>query len=444
MRLQEAGVEVRGPEVGMAQDLLIEGDGGLDAIDAHVAQGTAAAIDHFVPVERPDDELGQHRVVIGRYMVAGIDGPIGTHTRTARRVIARDAPEARQEVVLGVFGVDAELDGETATLDLVLAVAQRQAGRDPDLLLDQIDTRDGLGDGVLDLDAGVHLHEVEAPVGIEQELHGPGIGIADRARGQHGQSADVLALGIVELRRGGDLDQLLIAPLDRAVALEQMDAVTMMVGQHLHLDVLGIDHALFEEHLGAPERLGCLRDDALVVVTQGGRVVATPDTAPAAARGRLEHDRIADLLGAGERLIQTVQIAGAAGSDRNARFLHRLTRGGLVAHAGDELGIRPDESDAAPCAGQRQLGVLRQETIAWMHGITAGHDGEVDDVVDVEITGERIAAQTVGLVGLLDMERVTVGLGIDGHRANAQFGTGPDDAHSDLATVGDQDLTEHK
>jgi hypothetical protein len=37
----------------------------------------------------------------------------------------------------------------------------RQAGRDPQLLLDQVDAVDQLGDRVLDLQAGVHLQEEE-------------------------------------------------------------------------------------------------------------------------------------------------------------------------------------------------------------------------------------------------------------------------------------------
>ena len=67
--------------------------------------------------------------------------------------------------------------------------------RDPDLLDDEIEPGDHLGDGVLDLEAGVHLDEVELAVLIEeldradaaiaQLAHGLGHGLAD---------ADALAL----------------------------------------------------------------------------------------------------------------------------------------------------------------------------------------------------------------------------------------------------------
>ena len=115
---------------------------------------------------------------------------------------------------------------------------------------------------VLDLDARVHLHEVEAAVRVEQELdragalvvRGDGGGdgrppICARSSGRHG-------------RRGRLLDELLVAPLDRAVALAEVDGVALAVGQHLDLDVarradvlLDVDGAVAERRLGLGLRL---------------------------------------------------------------------------------------------------------------------------------------------------------------------------------------------
>ncbi len=61
----------------------------------------------------------------------------------------------------GVFGVDAALDGVADLRDVFLLEAQLFAGGDADLFLDQIDAGDLLGDGMLDLDAGVDFEEVE-------------------------------------------------------------------------------------------------------------------------------------------------------------------------------------------------------------------------------------------------------------------------------------------
>ena len=45
----------------------------------------------------------------------------------------------------------------------------------------EVEAGDELGDGVLDLEAGVDLQEGEAPVGQEEELDGAGVDVADGA-----------------------------------------------------------------------------------------------------------------------------------------------------------------------------------------------------------------------------------------------------------------------
>ena len=69
---------------------------------------------------------------------------------------------------LGVFGVDAALDGVAGEFDVGLGVAQRLAGGDADLLAHQVDAADHFGDGVFDLEAGVHFDERELAVLVEE------------------------------------------------------------------------------------------------------------------------------------------------------------------------------------------------------------------------------------------------------------------------------------
>ncbi len=75
-----------------------------------------------------------------------------------------------------------------------------------------------------------------------------------------------------------------------------------------------------------------------------------------------------------------------------------------------------------------------------MQGVTAGGHGEVDDAVDVEIAGDGIRTDVVGLVGFFYMQGMAVGLGIDGDRFDAHFRAGAHDAHGDFPAVGDQDF----
>jgi hypothetical protein len=90
---------------------------------------------------------------------------------------------------------------------------------------------------VLDLEAGVHLDEVEAAVGGEQELDRAGALVGGRERRLDGSAAERVAEIGGQVRGRRLLDHLLVAALERAVALEQVDRVPVAVGEHLDLDV---------------------------------------------------------------------------------------------------------------------------------------------------------------------------------------------------------------
>ena len=66
--------------------------------------------------------------------------------------------------------------------DFGLRERQRLALRDLQLQAHEIDPGHGLGDGMLDLNARVHLQEIELPALVEQELDGARADIADRRR----------------------------------------------------------------------------------------------------------------------------------------------------------------------------------------------------------------------------------------------------------------------
>ena len=60
-----------------------------------------------------------------------------------------------------VLGVQPRLDRVAARDERRLAEREPLARRDPQLLLDEVDAVDELGDRVLDLQPGVHLEEEE-------------------------------------------------------------------------------------------------------------------------------------------------------------------------------------------------------------------------------------------------------------------------------------------
>src|SRR5690606_9234205 len=102
---------------------------------------------------------GDHRVVVGRDGVAGVDVGVHAHALAAGCVPEIDGTGAGGEVVVGVLGIDAALDGVAARGGLKDVVGKRLSGGDADLFLDQLAAHDFLGDRVFDLDPGVHFHE---------------------------------------------------------------------------------------------------------------------------------------------------------------------------------------------------------------------------------------------------------------------------------------------
>ena len=91
--------------------------------------------------------------------------------------------------VTGILGVDAALDRVAGERHVPLLERQPLARRDADLLLDDVDAGDELGDRVLDLDAGVDLEEEEVALVVEQELEGAGVGVLHGARGVDDRAA---------------------------------------------------------------------------------------------------------------------------------------------------------------------------------------------------------------------------------------------------------------
>lgn len=47
-------------------------------------------------------------------------------------------------------------------------------------------------------------------------------------------------------------------------------------------------------------------------------------------------------------------------------------------------------------------------------------------------------------IGEADVERGTIDIAKDGNAGDVEFAQGADDAHSDFATVGDEDFAEHE
>ena len=151
-----------------------------------------------------------------------------------------------------VLGVDAALDRVPAPLDRVLRERERLARRDADLLGDEVEAGDLLGDAVLDLQARVHLEEVELAV-LVQHLDGAGVHVAARDRDLHRGFAHRAPGRVGDRRRRRLLDQLLVPALRRAVAVAEVHGVAVRVAEDLELDVPRPGQVALDVALGPAE-----------------------------------------------------------------------------------------------------------------------------------------------------------------------------------------------
>ena len=233
----------------MLQQRRLECDVRRDAADHERVQRLAHAGDRLVACRAVADQLGDHRVVVHRHFAALVDAGIDAHlSRNLRRRDELDEPPAgRQEAAQRILGVDAALDRPAGALDVLLRELQPLAGGDADHQLDEVEPGDELGHRVLDLQPRVHLQEVERPVLADDELDRPGGLVLDRAGELHRLLAHRLARRFVDERRGRLFDDFLVATLDRAFALAQIDEVAVRVAEHLDLDVARLLDELLDE-----------------------------------------------------------------------------------------------------------------------------------------------------------------------------------------------------
>src|SRR6187549_178039 len=104
----------------------------------------------------------------------------------------------------------------------------------------QIDAGHALCDGMLDLQARVHLEEIETgavAAAFQQELARPGVAIPDCVGRGDGGGAHALANRRTERGTRTLLDHLLMTALRRAFTLEDVNGVAMVISKDLNLDM---------------------------------------------------------------------------------------------------------------------------------------------------------------------------------------------------------------
>ena len=231
----------------------------------------------------------------------------------------------------------------------------------------------------------------------------PGVDVAGGPGEPDGGLAELGADLQRQGRRGRLLDELLMPPLERAVAVPAVDDVAVRVGEDLDLDVAGPVDELLEVDAGVLEGglglvAGRLEGDGEV-----GLVAADPHPLAAAAGGRLDQDGVADRRG---------RAAGPRRRWRRRRRSRARRRPWPRRRSALASVFRPIlriASWGGPMNSKLQLrqisakcGVLAQEAVAGVDRLDVGDLGGGDDPGDVQVAvGARALADADGAVGQL-------------------------------------------
>ena len=205
-------------------------------------------------------------------------------------------------------------------------------------------------------------------------------------------------------------DDLLVAPLHRAVPLVEMHQVAVVVAEYLDLDVTRAANQFFEIDLVVPERRQGLAPRGLDRIGEPGLALNRSHAAPAAAPARLEHDGKTDLPGEARGLPGVAGERAGRRNHRNAGRLRDFARGHLVAERAHDIGLGADEGDARFRARFGEVGVLGQEAVARMNRIGCVLARNADHLVDAEIGLDRAhpPAHQVGFIRLEAVQREAV------------------------------------
>src|SRR5436190_2552891 len=342
-----------------------------------------------------------------------------------------------------IFGINAAFDGMAGKDNVALLILELGTGGDANLLLHQIEAGQHLGHRMLDLQAGIHLNEIEFDI-LVKEFDGADALIAELLHRPRDAPANRFALRRIEGGGMRFIPHILMAPLQGAVAFAEMDRIALAIAEDLDFDMARPLEIFFEIDITIAERRlrFCLRRlDRILKVGFGMRDL---HASPTAAGRRLDQHRIADISGGAAGLADVVDTAFRSGNDRYAEFLGGSLGFDLIAHDADMGRGGADELDFVLFEDLGEAGIFGEEAIARMHRFGAGDLAGRHDRGNIEIAvARRRRADAHALIVEPDMHRFFIRGRMDGDRMDAEFAAGAHDAKGDLAAIGDEDLVKH-
>ncbi|RMN69225.1 hypothetical protein ALQ54_05717 [Pseudomonas syringae] len=442
--LQVVDVDSAFAEAFIAGQVAVQRDVGLDPVDHDFVQGVAHACHGLFAGRAPSDHFTDQRVIVGRYLVAAVQVRIDPYAVAARCVEMLDQTRAWYEG-LRVFGVDPAFQRMTLDDHVILGVRQFIAGGDAEHLLDDVDACDHFRNRVLHLNTGVHFDEVETTVFV-QELERTRTAIADIDTRLDAGSQNILARLFIDERCWRFFQNLLVTALQRAVAIAQVDSLTLAVGNHLDFHVTWVGQVFFQVDHRVAEPGGCFGAGLRRGFDQVFFAMNHTHTATTTATGGLDDHRVTDFTANAQSGVFVFrQRAVGTGNGRYIGQLHGVLGRNLVAHQANGVCFWTDESEARFFNLFGEVGVLGEKPVTRVDRRGAGHFGSRNDRRNVQV-GQigRCRTDADGFVCQAQVHQLAICGGVYSDGLDAQFFTGTQDAQGNFAAVGDQNFFQHR
>ena len=134
-----------------------------------------------------------------------------------------------------------------------------------------------------------------------------------------------------------------------------------------------------------------------------------------------------------------------SGDERQPRVRQLALRLHLVTHARHHVGVRPDEDEVVVLARLDEIGILGQEAVAGMNGVTVSRLARGHDRRNVQIAlGCAWRSNAHRAVREPRVQCARVRCRVHGDRFHAELVQRADDAHRDLSTVRHEHAREHR
>ena len=316
---------------------------------------------------------------------------------------------------------------------------QGLASGDADLLGYDVHARHSFGHWVLNLHTGVDFEEGDSAVFGDDELDGAGAGVVNLGANCAGAFDNAGALLIGEIRCGCFLNELLEAALGRTIAGAKHGDIAVGIGKHLGFDVTWVGEEFLHVALCAPERFHCFAACGVESFLDVIEVVYDLQATSATAISCLNRNWKAVLFGEFAGFLPIIDGVRSTRRQRCADFFGDATGGNLIAKQLDGLWLRANPDHAGVCDRTGEIGVLRQEAVAWVNRVSAGARCDIEQRGDIHVSIRGgVAGQRVGFIGKLRVQSPSICFRVDGNGLNAQVTCDTGDAHGDFTAVGNE------